>query len=421
MAAFMAASAALAFTPEDVLARTPESERTLRQAAAVTAAERALAASRAGTDVGLALKPELSYGADVEDPAAFGAALDLELDLAWRHDRAAVLADTIDLLYARERLRHWRRSDVRDALRLHARVLRAEVALRRAELDLERARGAGAARTEAVVEARRHALDALRAEAAQLGFTGRARFEPLRFTLPELGATPARRRRLQLELERAALMRDALPYDVLRDVSLDATYESSTYGYQLGASLSLDRGRPGAALNGQLGSQQDDQWSVSLSARILLDGADERARADADERVRRARAALDALDRESPDDARRARLAVEDATALLEVELNAWRAAADSAPSRSACRALLARENAVYGAWLGVVGAVYEVLEQLDGAWRADTGRLPPEDAPASRGEVTVSAGRGPVPASTGRMDPGLTEVRASVCRTGAP
>lgn len=402
VAACLWAPAVLAFAPADALAATPDSERTLRRAAAVDAAERALRLRRAGTDVTVSARPALSYGADVEDPAALGARADVELDLAWRYDRAAVLAERVDLLLARERLRHDRRRDVLDALRLHAKVLRAELAVRRAELDLAKARRDGRARgappdaahqistpqtpalrrAEALVDARRHALDALRAQAARLGFTGAARLVPLGFALPQPGAAPPRRERLLLALERAAAERDAVPFDVLRDVTLSATYESRSLGYQVSTSLSLDRGRPAADLNTQLGAQQDDQWSIALSARLRLDGGAEATREAAEERVRRAQAALDALDATYPDDVARARTAVDDASALLEAELAAWRdAAAAPAASASACRALLARENAVYGAWMGVIGATYDYLEQADGTWRAASS---PSGAPGA-------------------------------------
>jgi hypothetical protein len=380
LAVFLWAPAALAFTPADALAATPEGERTVRQAAAVDAAERALGASRTGTDVTFTARPVLSYGADIEDPAAIGAAADVELDLAWLHDPAAILADRADLLQARERLRHDRRSDVLAALRLHGKVLAAEVALQRAELDLARTQRSAASptsnpalrRAQVLVEARRHALEALQAQAARLGFEGAARFVPLRFALPRPATRAPQRERLQLELQRALVQRDSVPFDVVRDVTLAATYESSSYDYQVSASLSLDRGRPAADLDGQLGAQEDDQWSVALSARLRLDGSTEDAQAAADEGVRRARAALDALDASYPDDVGRARTAVDDATALLDAELGAWRDAGAAGASPSACRVLLARENAVYRAWLDVVTAAYDYLELVDGDWLAE-------------------------------------------------
>ncbi len=408
LAACLWAPAVLAFAPADVLTSTPDSERSLRQVAAVDAAERALGVSRAGTDFTLTARPALSYGADVEDPAALGARADLELDLAWRYDNAAVLTDRADLLLARERLRHARRRDVLDALRLHARVLRAELAVQRAELDVARERRRATTRSttpstmrairsrpsllrsEAVVDGRRHALRALRTQAGRLGFTGAARFVPLRFALPDPGAEAPQRQRLLLELERATAERDRVPFDVLRDVTLSATYESSSVGYQVSTSLSLDRGRPAADLNGQLGPQADDQWSIELSARLRLDGGTEANRSVAEERVRRARAALDALDGSYRDDVARARTAVRDAWALLDAELAAWRdAAAAPAASPSACRARLARENAVYGAWLDVIGATYDYLERMDGSWGT-----------AASAPDTNSAASGPTPAT---------------------
>ncbi len=380
LAVFLWAPAALAFAPADALVATPDGERTVRQAAAVDAAERALGASRAGTDVTLTARPVLSYGADVEDPAAIGATADVELDLAWRHDPAAILADRAGLLRARERLRHDRRNDVLATLRLHGKVLAAEVALHRAELDLARTRRSAASptpspalrRAQVLVEARRHALEALQAQAARLGFQGAARFVPLRFALPGPGTRAPQRERLQLELQRAIVRRDSVPFDVVRDVTLVATYESSSYDYQVSASLSLDRGRPAADLDGQLGAQEDDQWSVALSARLRLDGSTEDVQAAADEGVRRAGAALDALDAGYPDDVGRARTAVDDAAALLDAELGAWRDAGATGASPSACRALLARENAVYRAWLDVVTATYDYLELVDGDWLAE-------------------------------------------------
>ena len=125
-----------AFTPAEVVAAAPESERSLRQAAAVTAAERGLDASAAGTRAALGVSPAVTYGVDVEDPAALAPSLDLRLELGWRYDAAKLLQDRADLLYQRARLRHWRRSDVLHALRLLGATLRAELALERAQLDL---------------------------------------------------------------------------------------------------------------------------------------------------------------------------------------------------------------------------------------------------------------------------------------------
>ncbi len=432
LAACLWAPGVLAFAPIDALTSTPDSERTLRQAAAVDAAERALGTSRAGTDVTFSARPALRYGADVEDPAALGALADLELDLAWRYDRPAVLADAADLLLARERLRHDRRTDVLHALRLHVKALRSEVALRRAQLDLARAQAAARARpatpahpatparpaasprgaspnpaaaaspallrAKAVADARRHALEALRQQAERLRFAGDARFVPLRFALPAAGAASPRRARLLLELARAKAERDEIPFDVLRDVTLSATYESRSLGYQLSASLSLDRGRPAADLNGQLGAQEDDQWSIELGARLRLDGAGDAARRAADEHVRRARAALEALDRSYAGDVANARMAVDDAASLLAAELAAWReTAATPANTADACRKLLARENAVYGAWQDVLGATYDYLELVDATWRAAPGTPFPEGTGPGAGASTAhgSSARG--------------------------
>ena len=438
LATFLCAPFVLAFAPADVLTSTPDSERSLRQAAAVADAERALGVSRAGTDVTFTARPALSYGADVEDPAALGARADLELDLAWRYDNAAILADRADLLLARERLRHARRSDVLAALRLQAKALRAEVAVQRAELDLARERlhattraapsnatrsnatrsSPSLLRTEALVDGRRHALQALRTQAARLGFAGAAQFVPLRFAMPPPAATAPQRERLRLELERATAERDRVPFDVLRDVTLSATYESSSVGYQVSTSLSLDRGRPAADLNGQLGPQADDQWSIELRARLRLDGGADSARSSAVERVRRARAALDALDASFAADVARARTAVDDASALLEAELAAWRdTAATPATSPSACRALLARENAVYGAWLDVIGATYDYLESVDGSWGAAASAPDTKSAasatPAATPTSAPTSARTPAPTPA----PGLAwPVRPSTC-----
>lgn len=382
-------SGALAFGPGDALEGTPSSERTLREAATVASAERELRAASIGTDARLSARPALSYGADIEDPAAVDAAVALDLELGWRYDRAAVLADTATLLHARERLRHWRRRDVLDALRLQGRILTAEVALRRAELDLaSRAPGSAAAeRARALVDKRRHVLAGLQDDAQALGFAGPARFAPVPFALPLAGAVAPEHARLGLELDAARLARDATVFDLVRDVSLDATYESKTDGYQLSASLGLDRGRPAAVLDGQLGPQEDDQWSLTLSARFVVDAHAGDRRPAADEGVRRAQAALAAADSSYPARVRRARNQVDDARALLEAEMAAWREAAEAgARSSSACMAWLARENAVYGAWLDVVNATFAYLEVVDGAWAeapepSTTPLLPPRPA----------------------------------------
>lgn len=425
-AACLATPPALAFDPADIVARTPESERTLRQVAAEAAARQALEDAEAGTQVVLSVEPELAYGADIEDPARFGAAASVRLELGWQSDPDAEAATAIDLLDARERLRHWRRVEVRDALRLHAKLLRAELALRRAELDRLRAGPAAAgsptgARAGAVVAARRHALDAMRVDAARLGFTDAPRFAPVRFVLPEPPATSLTRRRLVLELERARLRLDALPFDQLRQLALDATYESRSYGYQIGAALSFERGRPTAGLNGQLGPQEDDQWSIALSARLRLDDGDEADRHAAEERLRRAQAALAEYDARRPEELRRSRQAVADAWALLEAELAAWRAdgaGADPATA-AACRERIARENAVYGAWLEVVSAAFERLEVVDGSWVVE---LPRRSAEAPSTRPTNAAFRAPdlprsaAPALSTAAAPTLWPARPTTC-----
>jgi len=372
--AALAGGSALAFTPADILASPPTSERSLRQAAAVSADERALADASAGTRATLAATPGVAYGADVEVPAALTPSLAVDLKLAWRYDRVAVLSDRIALLADRERLHHWQRGDVLDGLRLLGRTLRAEVALARAELDLERTLRSGSEapasqRARVRVTARRHALESLRADARDLGLVGEARLEPWTFALPAAGTTLPQRRRLVLELEAARLKRDhAAVFDVLRNVSLDATYESRSAGYQLSASLSLDRGRPAAAIGGQLGPQEDDQWRLSLSASFRL-GGDASARTAGGERVRRAAAALAAFDAGRPRAVAEARAVLADARAALAAELDAWGAEARTPRSPSACRSLLARENAVYAAWLDVVDARYRYLELVDAGW----------------------------------------------------
>jgi len=419
LAAPLWSGAALAYTPADVVAATPASERTLRQGAAAAAAEASLAGVTAGTEASLRLAPELDYGADIEDPAAFGRALALELELGWRYDRAAVLGARADALYALERLRHWQRVDVRDALRLLGRSLRAELALERAQLDLARARaaagGAARERAEALVAARRHALEALRADADALGFAGDARLEPGGFVLAAAPAAAPQRRRLALKLAqmRAELLQDTT-FAMLRDVTLDATYESKADRYQLTGRLSLNRGRPGAALAAELGPQQDDQWRVRLSADIRLDSSASLVQARADERVRRAQAEAIAADRHYPGRLAETRTAVSDARAALDAELAAWRLEArrveatatggpdgdpGATPTAGACRSLLARENAVYGAWLGLLSAVFDYLEVVDGSWSLSPAAGGPDgDSAAATWPARPSACAGPLP-----------------------
>jgi len=370
-------AAAFAFGPSDVLDSTPASERTQRQAAALAQAERVSLRSDAGTSARLRARPSLSYGADVEDPAELGAAATVTLELGWLDDRAAALKDRAELLAARQEALRARRRDLLDALRLHGRLLVAEVALRRAELDLagRQPGSAGAARGRALRDRRRHQLEALRAEARALGFDGKARFESIRFALPEAPGADPDVERLRLALEAALRERDAIAFDPFPEVTLDALYESRSHGYQVAASLGLDHGRPAAGLEGELGPQEDDQWRVALSARIVVDGTADEAHSAADERVRRARAALELASTDYGARVRRARAAVDDARAILEAELALWREADPaSADTVRACRALLSRENATYGAWLDLVSATYGYLEVVDGTWAAAPG-----------------------------------------------
>lgn len=426
-ASLLLGGTAWAYTPADALSAAPASERTLRQVAAVAAAEDDEAADAAGTSATLRARPGLRYGADLEDPATLGADLDLDLTLSWRYDRARLLGDRADARDARARLRHWQRSDVRDALRLLGTTLRAEVALGRARLDLARARRAGpdapeARRAEALEASRQHALRSLRERAEALGLRGEARLAPFAFRLPAPPDAPPEQARLALALEAArAEQAGAATFEVLRDVSLDATFESKRDRFQLSASLSLDRGRPAASLEGEVGAQQDDQWSLGLSADIRLDGRVAAARADAAERVRRAEAALEGAASGYPRRVAEARRAVADARLTLDAELFAWRrdvaAAPGAALSPRACRSRLARENAVYGAWLDLVSATYDYLEVVDGAWAggAPDAAAAPAEAPRPGGRAAGTAGGRSVPLAAG------WPVRPSACAAAGP
>lgn len=462
----LSAAVATDLTPAEIVAAAPESERSLRQSAALAAAQRSLDATASGARAVLDVAPEVTYGADIEDPAGLAPSLDLGLELGWRYDAAALRRDRADVLYQRERLRHWRRADARDALRLLGATLRAEVALQRAELDLARARrladGVGARRAQALLDARRHALQRLRADAADLGFAGEARLEPAAFPLPPAPPAPPARARLALVAEAARLERDrAATFEVVRDVTFDAVYESRTDRFQLSASLSLDRGRPAASLGGEIGGQQDDQWRLGLSADIRVDSAAADARAAAEERVRRAEAEAAELEADYPRQLREARTGVEDARAALAAELAAWReergrrrqenapgapragSAAGGAdaggtaagggragatlgrptpagrPSPSACRALLARENAVYGAWLDLVSAVYDYLEVVDGGWAVESPGMAPVEAPGVAGAGNAAAAAGADPTAIVDGLAGAWPARPSTCALG--
>ena len=377
--------------------------RTAAALARVQAAEDALAEAQWGFAARFVAEPAVAYGADVEDRAQLAASLALELDVAWEHDAVSVLAARVDLEKARISLQDARRTDTKEAFELHVALLRAGLAEVDALADVDHAHEDLAARqaegdaveiAHAELELRSAELDAADA-AAELAVAEDALrraalepwpdFQPVLFAIPPLAVTEVPAHRI-LTLEVARATRDLerqRAFGVVQDLALVARYESRTDRYQLDASVGLDDGRPVAAIGAAYRPQQDDQWSVTLGARIVVDASTLRGTTDAEAAVAAAQAELQDLqtqvERLAGDAARRARVAAErfaiawDTLRAREREV-ARLPDAGSAAVRSDASLRRHRDRLLL-AWLRYVEEVDDYLALIGADWQI-VGRL---------------------------------------------
>jgi hypothetical protein len=210
----------------------------------------------------------------------------------------------------------------------------ARLAAERAAAEVERAARAVAAAARAATAA---GFDPGRAEAVH-----RDRWTPLplegwRLWLPDArpDATPAVvRAELEVAIAAAALDRARIG-GVLDDLALDVAYALPEA--RLRASLDLDEGRPGAAVDVALRSAARSSWSVAIGATLRIDDRTAAALAAARADLEAAQAARAAARAEAPwalEEARRAALDAEADVAFAERALDLGRVALEEALER---------------------------------------------------------------------------------------
>lgn len=388
-------SGASGYGAQDALGRD-EGPRVRAARDRVHAAEADLDAALRGVRWELVAEPGIAFGADVEDSAELVPSLAVGMDLEWQYDDVGILAKRIVLHKAETGLRDARRIEIEEALELLAAHLRAELALGAAERALEenrarweQAREADAPSVYAEIGVRAAQLDlreerakvsALERAAADAGLAGPPQAVLARFETAEVAAerTP-QHALLRLELERAhAQWARGQAFGPLRRVDLAARYESRTHRYQLDARVGVDGGRPQAALGAEYRPQQDDQWSVGVSARFAWDETSMAREAAVLQAVEAARDALDAYAIGFGADLADAARTVGSAEERVRLAAATWRARRDealalAAEGRDATRteARATRDlDRVYLEWHRYVNAVARFLDLTGGEWR---------------------------------------------------
>lgn len=387
----------LAFGPSDALLRS-EGPRVRQARERVQLAEDTLDTARAGVTASLAALPALSYGADIEDPASFDASVAVGLDVGYTYDSALVLREQIALERARTALRDAYRWEGKQALELYGALLRSRLAHAGARESVANARAARDAAAgggdafaiayadldlrDAELEAAHEfaKLENLARDAAELGLRGEPSFEAALFALPTIDGrnTPGYRiRDLALARTQALLDRQRL-FGVVQSIELAARYESRTDRYQLDTSVGLDLGRPTVGAAVEYRPQQDDQWTVELTARIALDHRTGGALADAERSVAAARRdRADYLEQFAQDAAEELRLA-EMARERLQIAVDTWRTRlheiaalrASGADTRREDRTAVRDLDRVYLAWLRYIEEVDDYLELVGAGWQ---------------------------------------------------
>lgn len=403
-------------------------------------------------DYSARLRPLLRFqghpgGPDAGDPTArFG--VSARVNFAERPATHARRLQTLER--ARQGLYRLRLRGVRDALLAHAALLLAQEQEARELRELAEADAALAAATAsdatatpigaselraARLEQRKAALDYRRAqhelaqargEAARYGFADQARYQPLRFALPEAdgaGTGPEyshEYRMLELELLEAEAELDETRAGPLDDLRLGAAYRTRTASVDLEGGIV--NGRPGATL-GLSAPGGPERWQLQISAEIVLDDS-WLDLPHLEQDAGQARAHLSAFPERFRDEVQRAiteaelveaalALAEEDVAISEELLAERWlesddlaaaalsEAANTSAIERALTRAkrdLARSERAagsarvrLYRAWIAYVRAVASLLETTGGTWEL----LPPssvDSVPPTAARLPLSA-----------------------------
>lgn len=390
------------------------SPSTLELAVAVERAREQLAGARRGLSAVGTMAPGAEHERDlVTATAEWELELELELLGAYRYDRAAVLEAEIAVERAESRWRDQRRADLQAALLALSASRLSALAVEEAELDAAEA----AAELDAAVTAGRPAeeiasltietqLAAIELEREQLDHRSAA--EALdeqdlllavevtdapaapentawlsappspQLSFPEGVALPAAPRdQLALELALAEHELTLAPFEVLRQVELFGSYESS--GVEAGARLALERGVPTtvATLGWQLG-EDVRALTFGVGATLRLSDTSSAATTVAHREVSEARAALadfvDGWSAREREQRTLAELAFREfalevqALDLVETQLAALAAAgggpaAETASTRAAVRRSLSGSER---AWQRYVRELVEYLDVID-------------------------------------------------------
>ncbi len=206
-------------------------------------------------------------------------------------------------------------------------------------------------------------LGGLQAELEGYGLSGAAVYAPLRFVLPpaEARSTGAYRLR-QLELRRAeADLRQAGVYGTLEGLAFSGSYTTGNVAVR--TDVGIVEATPRAELSLAFPGGPD-AWSVGVHATVVLSTAVLSTALgslpDLQRRVRRAREALTAYERDFPKQAARRRAAAQLAERALGLA-ERQRSLADTRDAR----------RTVYAAWAEYVRQVRGYLDYVDAGWEA--------------------------------------------------
>lgn len=288
-----AAAQSSAITSALAASSTAVETRSRDQDDAVADLERA----RLGVSASFDLTPALELTGAANKPkvqTALEPSIEARLRAGYRLDNADILAAEIDLERARSRLRDEQRAAIQDALRAQVTLLRAGYALtdaRQAASDsgtalraalqaydaseltmgeLEDARFDSSEADRMLARAEDDAANA-RQTLQELGVEALEEVPTVRFALPEGDVQQAPRVRLaELQLQRTLeLAARNSTFAVLDNVQLIGGYEGTDgAGF---ASLSLDRGRPGANVDLRYRDDNTDKWVIGIEATLHVD------------------------------------------------------------------------------------------------------------------------------------------------------
>lgn len=409
---------ALASTPADALNYVSSKTRDAEQA--VSQARADLQRAQLGLSGKLEITPDLAYTGALDDPSVqpeFETDLTANASLGFTFDQATIFKEQLDLLRAEEALRDARLNDGKTALLAQADLLRAQIDLTSSQRDLEDARATFAQfqsdlstgtvtdaelqitqvavkRAELTLEKARNRLEQLRRQTSQLGLEGPATFEAILFVLPDITLEDSfgyQSRLLTLRRAEAQARQDTI-FGILEDIRVTARYEGTDAN--LSANLNLNRGRPGVGVNAKYRQDTTDRWSIGLSASFRLDGQTLDDFSNADSSVVSARAELERFSGIFSDSVTQSRQEVDFAYEALTLSAERLQATRSRINENNALiqeleggtgndkdldnarkdqqklqERLLRDQNTVFRDWQDYVREVEDYLDLVDGSW----------------------------------------------------